>query len=475
MGREPIHRAACERDLASCGQRAPRPRLLIINDDRSMCELLERGLQKRGFDVSSCTEPLAVLPFIPGEPVDALIIDQDLRTISGTALCQHMLAAHPELPLVVLATLGGQEPALAVVRAGAYDFLTKPIEVDALALVLTRAVQHRALCEQAKTLRRAVTSFHLGDELIGSSPAMQRLRERLDRVAGSEGSVLITGEHGTGKEHVARTLHQQSVRRTKPFITLPCARLPEALLEEELFGCARSTHSDARTARKGLFQQAAGGTLLLNEISELPSGLQSKLLRVLEERQVRPVGGSDAAAVDVRVMASTSRDLAALVAEHGFSEELYVHINVARLDLPPLRARDSDVLLMAQHILERFALRLARPVVSLSARAAERLLGYAWPGNVRELKLCMLRAVALASQAQIGVDDLPEPLRDSRPAAGHFPLPQVSELVPLEELKHRYTLHVLDALKGNQELAAQTLGVDRRALGQPLERPIENP
>ncbi len=335
MGRELIHRVASESDLGPKGQRVPRPRVLILDEDRSLCELLERGLLKRGFDVLWSTEPLTLLPFIPREPVDVLLIDQSLRTVSGMALCQHLLATHPEVPLILLSTLGSQERALAAVRSGAYDFLTKPFEVDALALVLTRAVQHRALCEQVQGLRRAVTSFQPHDELLGSSQAMQRLRERMRRVAASEASVLITGERGTGKERLARELHQQSRRCDKPFLTVPCSRLPEALLESELFGPAGPAWVEARTARKGLVQQAGGGTLLLDEIGDLPPGLQSKLLHGLAQRHGRPSGGSDEAAAEVRVMAATRRDWDALVAAQGFSQELCAHINVARLDLPP--------------------------------------------------------------------------------------------------------------------------------------------
>ncbi len=444
--------------------------MLVVDDDRGMCELLEIGLRKRGFDVVWRTQPLAALHMLPEDHIEAIVVDLNMPGLKGTELCQRVLANRPDLPIIVITAFGSMETAIDSIRAGAYDFLTKPFEVDSLALALTRAVQHRALREEVKSLRRAVASSQRFEELVGTSPAMRRVYDLVGRVAETDVTALITGESGTGKELVARAIHQKSARRNKPFVAVNCSALPEALLESELFGHTKGAFTDARAARKGLFQQAEGGTLLLDEIGDLPLGMQPKLLRVLQERQVRPVGGDNEIPVDVRIIAATNRDLEAAIENHSFREDLYFRINVVQLNLPPLRSRGGDVLLLAQHILERCAVRLAKRVVAIRPKAAERLLGYAWPGNVRELQNCIERAVALTSYDQIGLDDLPEKVRNHRLPAADLIHPEASELVSLEEIERRYILHVLDVLAGNKALASQVLGLDRRTLYRKLDR-----
>ena len=444
--------------------------MLVIDDDRGMCEMLEIGLRKRGFEVIWRTQPLAALHILPEESIEAIVVDLNMPGIKGTEFCQRVLANRPDLPVIVITAFGSLETAIAAIRAGAYDFLTKPFEVDTLALALQRAVQHRALREEVKSLRRAVASAQCFEELIGTSPAMRRVYDLILRVAETDVSVLITGESGTGKELVARAIHQKSSRRSQPFVAINCSALPEQLLESELFGHTKGAFTDAHAARKGLFQQADGGTLLLDEIGDLPLGMQPKLLRALQERRVRPVGGDSEIAVDVRIIAATNRDLEAAVEEHRFREDLYFRVNVVQVNLPPLRSRGGDVLLLAQHILERCAARLSKRVVGISPKAAERLLAYAWQGNVRELQNCIERAVALTSYDQLGLDDLPEKVRDHQPAQLVLTTPDASELVSLDEIERRYILHALEVLGGNKALASQILGVDRRTLYRKLER-----
>ena len=447
-----------------------KPRVLVVDDDRGMCELLEIGLRKRGFDVVWRTQPLAALHLLPEDNIEAIVVDLNMPGLKGTELCRRVLANRPDLPIILITAFGSMETAIDAIRAGAYDFLTKPFEVDALALALTRAVQHRALREEVKSLRRAVSSAQQFGELIGTSPAMRRVYDLVARVAETDVSVLITGESGTGKELVARAIHQKSARRDKPFVAVNCSALPEALLESELFGHAKGAFTDAHAARKGLFLQAEGGTLLLDEIGDLTLGMQPKLLRVLQERKVRPVGSDSEHAIDVRILAATNRDLEAAIEDHVFREDLYFRINVVQVNLPPLRSRSGDVLLLAQHILERCAARLGKRVVAISPKAAERLLGYTWPGNVRELQNCIERSVALAAYDQIGVDDLPDKVRNHRQEPADLTSPDASELVSLDEIERRYILHVLDVLAGNKALAAQILGVDRRTLYRKLDR-----
>jgi two-component system response regulator HydG len=282
--------------------------------------------------------------------------------------------------------------------------------------------------------------------------------------------VLITGETGTGKEVVARALHRRGRRRERPFVAVNCAAMPEPLLESELFGHARGAFTDARTARTGLFVQAHGGTLFLDEIADLPLGLQPKLLRALQERTVRPVGADAVVPFDVRLVTATNRDLESAVEERRFREDLYFRINVIHIELPPLRARGSDVLLLAQHYVDHYAARSGKRVTGLSPAAAERLLTYAWPGNVRELQNCVERAVALTQYERIAVDDLPEKIRSYRRSHVLVASDDPSELVPMEEVERRYVLRVIEAVGGNKTLAARILGFDRKTLYRKLER-----
>jgi two-component system response regulator HydG len=299
---------------------------------------------------------------------------------------------------------------------------------------------------------------------------MRDLWGQLTRIAESEVSVLITGESGTGREVVARAIHKQSPRRDGPFVPINCAALPDALLESELFGHARGAFTDAKTDRKGLFLQAEGGTLLLDEIGEMPLTMQVKLLRALEASTVRPVGGDKEVPFDVRVLTATNRDLESAVEEDQFREDLYFRINVFQIDLPPLRARGTDILLLAQHFVEMFRNSSGKQVSGISENAAEKLLAYRWPGNVRELRNVMERAVALTCYEKIAVEDLPEKIRDYRGTQVFIGGDDPTELVPLEEIERRYISHVLKTVGDNKALAARVLGLDRKTLYRKLKQ-----
>ena len=447
-----------------------RPRILVVDDERSMCEMLEFGLRKRGFQIIWRTDPEAALSLLESEDLDAIVTDLNMPAVRGTELCSRVLANRPDVPVVVITAFGSLETAVAAIRAGAYDFVTKPFEVEALALVLQRAVQHRALREEVKRLRQAVAHEQRSEDILGQSPAMNQVYDLIGRVADSDVSVLITGESGTGKELVARSIHRRGARPGGPFVALNCSAVPESLIESELFGHVKGAFTDAHGARKGLFQQASGGTLFLDEIGDLPLGLQPKLLRALQERCVRPVGSDTEIPIDVRLLAATNRDLETAIEEHRFREDLYFRINVVQINLPPLRARGGDVLLLAQNFLERCAARSGKRVLGLSPKAAERLLAYSWPGNVRELQNCIERAIALTSYDQLGVDDLPEKIRSFKTSELLIASLDPSELVSLDEIERRYILRVIEVLGGNKALAAQVLGVDRRTLYRKLER-----
>jgi DNA-binding NtrC family response regulator len=448
-------------------------RILIIDDDRSLCEVLESELRRREFEVTWVTDPHAAIALFEREDFGLAITDVNMAGMSGVELCKQLVGRREDMPVIVITAYANMETAIAAIRAGAYDFVTKPFDMDELALTIERALRHRALREEVKRLRKEVDSSQRFEELLGSSPPMMKMRELVTRVADTETTVLITGESGTGKELVAKALHTKSGRREGPFVAINCAAMPENLLESELFGHVKGAFTDARTARPGLFIKASRGTLFLDEIGDMPAGMQAKLLRALQERTVRPVGGDQEQPFDTRILAATNRDLETEVEEKRFREDLFYRINVVRTHVPPLRARGSDILLLAQHFLERYATQSRRAVLGMTSVAADKLLTYPWPGNVRELQNCIERAVALAQFDQIGVDDLPEKIRDYKTVRINIESNDPAELLPMEEVERRYILKVLEAVGGNKTLAAQVLGFDRRTLYRKLERARE--
>ena len=444
--------------------------ILIVDDDRAMCEMVALALTKKGFTCAWRMSGAEALETVAAGAIDVIVTDLNMRGLSGLELCERVAANRPDIPVVVITAFGNFDTAVAAIRAGAYDFITKPLDVDTLALTLDRAVQHRALRQEVKLLRRALADTQQLDDLIGASPPMERLRALLGQIFDSESSILITGESGTGKEVVARALHRHGRRKAGPFVAINCAAVPEALLESELFGHVRGAFTDARESRAGLFVQASKGTLFLDEIGDMPFGMQAKLLRALEERRVRPVGASSEVAFDARLVAATNRDLETAIAEGRFREDLYFRINVINVALPALRVRGGDILLLAQHFVEQFATHSGKRVIGLSAVAAQRLMSYAWPGNVRELRNCIERAVAVTRFEQIAVDDLPERVRDYQAShiivAGDDP----SELLPMDEVERRYIAKVLAAVGENKTLAARVLGFDRKTLYNKLDK-----
>jgi DNA-binding NtrC family response regulator len=441
---------------------------LVVDDDLAMGEMLVDGLKAPGRVIRSATD--AALAEISATDYDVIVTDLRMPGLDGLELCRRVVTrVDRDVPVIVLTAFGDFEAAVAAMRAGAYDFLAKPVKLDVLELAVARAIEHSRLRREVKRLNASLASKIGFGELVGSSPAMERVYKLLARVADSDSSVLITGESGTGKELVARALHASSPRATHPFVAINCAAMPETLLESELFGHEKGAFTDARTARPGLFVQASGGTLLLDEIGDLPLALQPKLLRALQERVVRPVGGRREVPFDVRLLAATNRDLETAIEEGRFRQDLYFRIDVIEVALPPLRARGNDVLALAQHFLVHFSEKGSKKLVGFSTPAARHLVDYDWPGNVRELHNVVERAVALATHDHVTADDLPEKiLKAERPRAPISLEP--GELLSLDEMERRYILHVLEASGGSRTAAARTLGLDRSTLWRKLER-----
>jgi len=442
--------------------------VVLVDDDRDLCRLLAAALGQRGFRVTWRLSAAEALEVLAATAIDAVVADVEMTGMNGFELCGEVARSHPQVPVLLLTGHGTLAAATNAIRLGAADFFTKPPDFDALAIGIGRAIQRERLRGTVHRLRDVPPVDRGGDGIVGESPALRTLRDVVGRVAGSDASVLVTGESGTGKELVARALHRHGRRAGEPFVAINCAAMPEALLESELFGHVRGAFTDARTARVGLFQQARGGTLFLDEVGELPMALQPKLLRVLQERRLRPVGGDVEVPIDVRIVAATNRDLEQAVRERRFREDLFFRLNVIHLDVPPLRGRGDDVLLLAQHFIARCAQQSGKEVTGLSPAAAECLLGYGWPGNVRELQNSIERAVVFAEHTEIVVDDLPERVRQRQVAAEA--VPTRPPLVPLRELERIHVLRVLDAVAGNRTLAAQVLEVDRKTLFRKLKQ-----
>jgi DNA-binding NtrC family response regulator len=445
-------------------------RILCIDDDQDQCNLLEAALTRLGYAATTTTSPVTALEHVANEPFDAIITDLGMSEMDGLTLCERVLGTRPDVPVIVLTGQGSMESAIGALRVGAYDFLTKPIDAKFLGISVARAVQHSKLRAEVRRLKLVLGDAPRSERLVGDSPAMRRVHELISRVGASEASVLIQGETGTGKELVARAVHDASPRRDGPFVALNCAAVPPTLLESELFGHSRGAFTDAKTARQGLFVEASGGTLFLDEIGEMPLEMQAKLLRALQERKVRPVGANTEVSFDARIVTATHRDLEADVQKERFRQDLYYRINVVRIDVPALRERSSDVLKLAAHFLKTACERSAKGPLELSPQVADRLMAYDWPGNVRELENCIERAVALARFDHLTVEDLPEKIRAYRADRFVMAANEVDEILTIDEIERRYIIRVIKLLNGNKARAAQLLGLDRRTLYRKLER-----
>ena len=444
--------------------------IVVIDDDPTTCELLRDALARLSSKVSTFTSARAALELVAAEDVDIVVTDLGMPDMSGIEVCERVIGTRPDTPVVVLTGQGNLEAAVAALRAGAFDFLTKPIDLKLLDLAMERAALHRQMKQEVRRLRHAVVTGERPVAVIGSSSAMRRVYNLITRIGSSDASVLIHGETGTGKELVARAIHMASARKDGPFVAINCAAVPSNLIESELFGHARGAFTDAKAQRGGLFLEANGGTLFLDEIGELPIDVQPKLLRALQERKVRPVGANAEVPFDARLLAASNRDLEHEVEEKRFREDLYYRVNVVRLDLPPLRDRGGDVLELANHFLQELSVRSGRPSPALSAPVAEKLLSYRWPGNVRELENCIERAVALAEYDTLTVHDLPEKVRAFTADRFVVTADDATEIISMDQVERRYVARVLNLVGGNKTRAAHVLGFDRRTLYRKLER-----
>jgi len=445
---------------------AASPVLLIVDDDQVARELLAETLGREGYRVRVAGGGAEALGLAGAEPFDMALVDLRMPDLDGLAVLKQLAMIQPDLPVVILTAFATIETAIAAVNAGAFDYLSKPFRMEEIKLVVRRTLDARRLARENLQYRQELGARYGFEGLIGQSHQMVEIYKLIARMAALDTTVLIEGETGTGKELVARAIHGASGRAARPFVVVDCAALPETLFESELFGHERGAFTGAFAARRGLLETSAGGTCFLDEIGELTAPLQAKLLRTLQERSIRRVGGNDEIPFDVRVVVATNRDLRKLVADGGFRDDLYYRLNVVTITMPPLRERASDIPLLAQHFLEVFARRSGRAIKRLAPESVALLTGYRWPGNVRELEHVIERATALSASETLLPDDFPPHLREERDRAPRLP----ADGMTLEDVKRWYVNKVLEESGGNKLRAAELLGIDRRTLYRILER-----
>jgi len=446
--------------------------LLIADDDPGLRESLERTLTREGYRVILASDGNAALERLQAGGVDLVLTDLKMPGLSGIELLRAVKAIAADVDVILLTAFGTVEEAVKAMKEGAYDFLTKPFQRAQLLRLIRQALERRVLIQQNRALQQRLDDLLAQGAVVGSSPAFRRMMTLVEQVADSSATVLIQGESGTGKELVASTIHARSARSRGPFIAVNCAALPETLLESELFGYEKGAFTGAAGRKEGRFELADGGTLFLDEVSDLSPVTQPKILRVLQEGEFERLGGTKSLRVDVRIVAATNQELAQMVREKRFREDLYYRLNVITLIVPPLRERREDIHVLAQHFLRVYSAKNNRRLEGFTDDAIRRLEAYAWPGNVRELENVIERGVVLARGALMDVADLPEEI------AGATPLPEgvlsVRIGTPLAEVEARLLEETLRATKGNKTLTAKLLGIDPRTVSRKLERQDED-
>jgi putative PEP-CTERM system response regulator len=439
--------------------------VLVVDDEKNIREGLGEYLRLDGYDVILASDGKEGLKEVESGAVDLVITDLRMPALSGGELLKQISSRYPSIPVIVLTGHGTVEDAVDAMRSGAYDFITKPVNLEHLSLLVKRALERKELARRNDELMREIENQKRVSSIVGRSPAIQRIFELVRKVAPTKASVLITGESGVGKELVADALHNLSPRADKPFIKLHCAALAESLLESELFGHEKGSFTGAQARKKGRFELAHEGTLFLDEIGEINQNVQIKILRVLQEKKFERVGGEDSLEVDVRVIAATNRDLKEEIQKGTFREDLYYRLNVVNIHVPPLRERKDDIPLLAQAFLQEFAGDNGKPIEGFDPKARAAIYAYPWPGNVRELRNCIESAVVMAANKLIGLDDLPPGLRKSADESV-VRIPIGSSISDAERILIRDTLA---AQGGNKSRTAEILGIGRKTLYQKIQ------
>ena len=442
-------------------------RILIVDDEESTREVFAELLQRWDYEVDQTADGHGALKLAAETRPDVIISDLVMPKLDGLALVRALREEQPDTPVVIITGKGTIDAAVEAVREGVFDFVEKPLDPARLKVILQRALEKKETLHEMHVLRRRLGQVDAGVGLIGNSPPMRKAMELVEKVAPSKASVVITGQSGTGKEMVARAIHQLSPRRDKPFIAINCSAIPASLMESEMFGHERGAFTGADQRRLGCWELADGGTLFLDEVAEIPIELQSKFLRVLEEERLRRLGGKSEITVDVRVISATNKDLKEEIKSAHFREDLYFRLNVFHIPLSPLKERREDIPVLVQHFIDRFSRDAGKKLQGVTAEALRLLTDYAWPGNIRELRNTLERAVILCNGGSIEREHLPSELATGGGESAYLKLPHG---LPLREIEKEYILASLARLQNNKARTAQALGISEKTLYNKLYR-----
>lgn len=445
-------------------------KILIVDDEPRLADVLHVALEDMGYLTQTASSGNQALALMDKQGFDLVLSDLRMPDLDGRSLLHEIKRRWPETPVVILTAYASMRDAVDLVKEGVFDYIAKPFEIEDVAATLARALKLTEVVRDNERMRAELEGRYSFEHLIGNSPAFQRVIEQISSVCESRTTVMILGESGTGKELVARAIHFNSPRSKKPFVAVNCAAIPDGLLESELFGHVKGAFTGAQASRTGRFAQANGGTLFLDEIGDMPLTLQSKILRVLQERKFEPVGSNRLEEVDVRIVTATHKDLRQLVSDGSFREDLFYRLNVFPIHLPSLRERISDLPLLAKHFLRLFNDSIGRQIVGFAPDALNAMCAYRWPGNIRELQNCVERAVIVSRGATIGLSDLPRYLyEDQAPRAAGADIPPDLDAA-LEKLERDYIIKALEATKGAQNKAAELLGINERSLWHRIKK-----
>jgi two-component system response regulator HydG len=444
--------------------------VLVVDDDPAHRTMLRTLLTGWGYTIIEADDGSAAIENVKNQAFDLILMDIRMIKVSGLEALTEIKAFNPAIPVIMMTAYSSVETAVGALKKGAYDYLTKPLDFDELRIAMERAMDHTQLREENRLLKESLGDHFDRRNIIGRSPAMVKLLETVAQVAPSEATVLIAGESGTGKEMIAGAIHFNSPRKTGPFVKINCAAITETLLESELFGHERGSFTGAHRKKEGRIRQAHGGSLFLDEISEMSLGMQVKLLRVLQEKEITRVGGEEVIKVDVRLIAATNKDLLQEMDKGRFREDLYYRLNVVTLNMPPLRERGEDIPLLAQHFLELFVNKNNKGIKGFTPQSMDRLLRYDWPGNVRELMNTVERAVVLSSSEYLDEENLPLIQQHVPPEMEITDVDTVSSDLPLDEVEKTTILKTLESTGGNKSEAARRLGITRRTLHKKLKK-----
>lgn len=449
-------------------------RILVVDDEADILKVISAMLSEAHHEAVTCTSGDEALQLFREEKMDLVLSDIRMAPMNGMELLRQLKKIKPEVPVIMMTAYGSVENAVAAMKEGAYHYLIKPVKLDELELLLHRALNHCQLLQENKELKAELEKKYHFKNIVGNCDTMQQIYRMIEKISRTDSTVLLTGESGTGKELVARALHYNSMRKDRPFVTINCAALPETLLESELFGHVKGSFTGAISTKEGLFSIADGGTVFLDEVSATSPAIQSKLLRALQEKEIKKVGDTRTQKVDVRIIAATNLSLEEEVKKKNFREDLFYRLSVIPIELPPLRKRKDDIPLLLKHFLEKSAQSQNRPVPQVNEEIMQRLLAYSWPGNIRELENVIERMVTLSDKEILTLDDLPPHISNQMAAyvssSSKTPLQNYNLKKILEQKELEHIAQVLEEVEWDKRKAAELLNVDLATLYRKIEK-----